>query len=230
MAKDAARGSTPNGSKAVNGGQPRKRLNPADRRRGILEAARKVFSSTGDPAATTMKSIAAEAGISEGIIYRHFESKEQLYFEAIVDPLVDAIHSYVEEAAAHGIPVDEAERHEVVQLFWRNLITSLQPIVPLLGLVLFGEPTRARQFYRNEFDSAISVLAGRWQKMFGGSDLGHPSREVALSVIGMALMVSVDARFNRDFDLDSSVEALDRITRPGFWPELVPVSERDPGA
>src|ERR1700694_4950563 len=81
-------------------GTPRKRLPPDERRHTILEAARKVFSKTGDPTATTMKAIASAAGISEGIIYRHFESKEQLYFESIVEPLTDAITGYVERASA----------------------------------------------------------------------------------------------------------------------------------
>jgi len=201
--------------------KPKQRRLPSDERRGtILAAARKVFSQSGDPTGTTMKSIANAAGISEGIIYRHFESKEQLYFESIVQPLTDTISAYVHEASSidrfPSAETADAMRH----LFWRNIIESLQPIVPLLGLVLFGEPKQARQFYQSNFSAAVDALAERWQNLFRQQQPNHPSREVALSVLGMTLMFAVDARFNKEFDLDSAVDSLTEITRFGFWPDL----------
>jgi AcrR family transcriptional regulator len=201
-------------------GKPRKRLQPEERKHTILQAARKVFSKSGDPTAATVKSIASAAGISEGIIYRHFESKDQLYFEAIVEPLTDAIAAYVHEAAKLDPAAGDAARDEIRRLFWRNLITSLKPNVPLLGLVMFGEPNRARRFYRTHFTEAVDALAERWTKLFAKGDPDYPSREVAVSVLGLAIMFSVDARFNADFDLEHAVSALERITRVGFWPEL----------
>jgi AcrR family transcriptional regulator len=191
-----------------------------ERRRSILNAARTVFSQTGDPTGTTMKSIANAAGVSEGILYRHFEGKEQLYFESIVEPLTDSISAYVRQAVnLDRVPspvAAEAMRH----LFWRNIIGALQPIVPLLGLVLFGEPRQARQFYRSNFTDAVDVLADRWQRLFGQQVTGHPSREVALSVLGMTMMFAVDARFNKDFDLERAVDSLTEMTRFGFWPDI----------
>jgi AcrR family transcriptional regulator len=47
------------------------------RRRSILEAAHKVFARKGIQSAT-MAEIAEEAGLSAGVIYRYFESKEAL--------------------------------------------------------------------------------------------------------------------------------------------------------
>lgn len=46
----------------------------------ILAAARATFSETGFRG-TTIPSIAAEAGVSVGLIYRYFESKEELFLE-----------------------------------------------------------------------------------------------------------------------------------------------------
>lgn len=48
-----------------------------------MQAAARAFA-TGGFAATSMDAIAAEAGITKLIIYRHFDSKEQLY-EAVLD-------------------------------------------------------------------------------------------------------------------------------------------------
>ena len=51
------------------------------------EAARRAFIENGDVTGTTIRVIAERAGISEGVIYRHFDSKDQLFIEAVVEPL-----------------------------------------------------------------------------------------------------------------------------------------------
>jgi TetR/AcrR family transcriptional regulator len=57
--------------------QPR-RLPATDRRRQLLETALDIFSQKGF-AATTTKEIAAAAGVTEAIIFRHFPTKQDLY-------------------------------------------------------------------------------------------------------------------------------------------------------
>jgi AcrR family transcriptional regulator len=59
------------------GRQPRPRRDPA-RRQAILQTAATVFAASGY-AATAMDDIAAAAGVTKLIVYRHFESKESLY-------------------------------------------------------------------------------------------------------------------------------------------------------
>lgn len=55
-----------------------KRLPTADRRLQIIQAAIQLFSQKGFYAATT-KEIAQAAGINEATIFRHFQTKEELY-------------------------------------------------------------------------------------------------------------------------------------------------------
>lgn len=55
-----------------------KRISGADRRNSILEAACAVFAEHGYEGAKTQK-IAAAAGVSEALLYRHFPSKLALY-------------------------------------------------------------------------------------------------------------------------------------------------------
>ena len=84
----------------------RARRLPADaRRKSILAAARHAFSETGDMNGTTIKAIAERGGISEGVIYRHFESKEQLFYEAVVEPLNEAVDELI--AASDIVDRDE---------------------------------------------------------------------------------------------------------------------------
>jgi len=59
------------------------RLHAEDRRRQLLKAAIEVFAQKGF-SGTKTKDIAAAAGVSEAILFRHFSSKEDLY-HAILD-------------------------------------------------------------------------------------------------------------------------------------------------
>ena len=147
MAKPATRSSTQSSE------TPRaRRLTAEARRKSILQAARRAFTETGDMNGTTIRHIAERGGISEGVIYRHFESKDQLFFEAVVEPLTEAVDKLV--AAAEVVDRDEPltpERQvETINGLYRQLIHTLEEILPLLGLVLFGDPKVARRFYRRE--------------------------------------------------------------------------------
>lgn len=58
--------------------KPRSRMTAAERRQQIIGVALDLFSKDGFRGTTT-KSIAAAAGVSESIIFRHFATKEDLY-------------------------------------------------------------------------------------------------------------------------------------------------------
>jgi AcrR family transcriptional regulator len=58
------------------------RLPAAERREALIDTALKVFSE-GSYRGTTTAEIAREAGVSEPILYRHFESKRDLYLACI---------------------------------------------------------------------------------------------------------------------------------------------------
>jgi AcrR family transcriptional regulator len=60
----------------------RERLPAAERRAALLAAASRVFARSSYRGATTAE-IAAEAGISEPILYRHFGSKRDLYLACL---------------------------------------------------------------------------------------------------------------------------------------------------
>ena len=144
----------------------RRRLTAEARKSSILEAARRAFTETGDMNGTTIKVIAEHSGISEGVIYRHFESKDQLFFEAVVEPLQRAVDELV--AATVGVDRDEPltpeRQYETMAGLYRQLISTLERMLPLLGLVLFGDPQVARKFYRENFAVAMDRLAEAWRE------------------------------------------------------------------
>lgn len=80
-----------------------------ERRRQIALAAARVFATKGFTGATN-RDIAAEAGISAGLIYWYYDSKEDL-FEAIFDQFapLQALRDALEEADA--LPVEQVLEH-----------------------------------------------------------------------------------------------------------------------
>jgi AcrR family transcriptional regulator len=72
-----------------------RRLPRAQRREQILAAATEAFARNGF-AATGLDHIAAEAGVTRVILYRHFDSKTDLY-QAVLDRMCARLDAHVEE-------------------------------------------------------------------------------------------------------------------------------------
>ena len=62
--------------------KPPARLRKAERKRQLLGHAKQLFVTLGYQATTTEK-IAAAAGVSEPVLYRHFENKKALFLEVL---------------------------------------------------------------------------------------------------------------------------------------------------
>jgi len=75
--------------------EPVRRLPRAQRREQILAAATQAFARSGF-AATGLDDIATEAGVTRVILYRHFDSKTDLY-QAVLDRMCARLDAHVEE-------------------------------------------------------------------------------------------------------------------------------------
>ena len=75
--------------------EPQPRLRRAQRREQILAAATEAFARSGF-AATSLDDIAAQACVTRVILYRHFDSKTDLY-QAVLDRMCARLEAHVEE-------------------------------------------------------------------------------------------------------------------------------------
>jgi AcrR family transcriptional regulator len=91
-------------------GPPKRRRNPEASRAAILEAARAVFTERGY-ARGTIREIAQRAGVTHGLVMRHFGSKERLIIAALPGPRVLA-------AVVPGDPATLPER--IAEAFMRE--------------------------------------------------------------------------------------------------------------
>jgi AcrR family transcriptional regulator len=206
-----------------------KRLTAEARRSSILKAARKAFSETGDMNGTTIRAIAERGGISEGVIYRHFESKDQLFYEAVVEPLRDAVDALV--AATETIdsegPLDPRRQREAMQGLYRQLVSTLQEVMPLLGLVLFSDPKMARRFYRESFGPSMDRLADAWREVEERYGFETESPDIsARAVMGIALLLALESTHNPSFDRDRALALVTEGTMGGFFPDFDPGDKR----
>lgn len=206
-----------------------RRLTAEARKKSILQAARRAFTETGDMNGTTIRTIAERGGISEGVIYRHFESKDQLFIEAVVEPLREAVDGLV--AAAEVVDRDEAltpqRQVETTNGLYRQLISTLEEILPLLGLVLFGDPKVARRFYRQNLAVAMDRLAKAWQDVEARYGFETESPDIAArAVMGIALILALESHYNTRFDLDRALALVSEGTVKAFFPSIEPTRRR----
>jgi AcrR family transcriptional regulator len=209
----------------------RKRLTAEARKNSILAAARRAFTETGDMNGTTIKVIAEHSGISEGVIYRHFESKDQLFFEAVVEPLKKAVDDLVAAAAVvdRDQPLTAERQLETTMGLYRQLISTLRQVLPLLGLVLFGDPQVARRFYRENFAVAMDRLAEAWHDVEDRYGFPFESSDIsARAVMGIALVMALESQHNKQFDRDRAVALISEGTLNGFFPPNEP-GQHEPG-
>ena len=75
--------------------EPVRRLRRAQRREQILAAATEAFARNGF-AATNLDDIATQAGVTRVLLYRHFDSKTDLY-QAVLDRMCARLDAHVEE-------------------------------------------------------------------------------------------------------------------------------------
>ena len=182
-------------------------LNKEERSASILRAAATAFAHGGF-AATSMEDVAAEAGITKLIVYRHFDSKEDLYravLEQVSNRLVEEFVAGVEEgrqAIGYRTFLTVArENPDGFVLLWRHAYREPQ----------FA--TYAREFRRGAVSLATTPLAGtfatrpalaRWapeaiidemvSAVLAWIEHGHPSAdEEFLTTATAGLRAMVDA-------------------------------------
>lgn len=111
------------------------RLSLPERRRQLIETARRVFAERGFRGATT-RQIAAAAGVTEALIFQHFPDKDSLY-AAILDeeasePNRDRWLAELERSCLDGN--DEA----VIRTLYTGVITRHERDPDLLRLMMFS--------------------------------------------------------------------------------------------
>ena len=141
-------------SEAADEPPRRRRRDPEGHRAAIIEAARRTFAERGY-ARTTLREIARRAGVTHGLITRHFASKERLFLAAVPG------NRDLEQVAA-GDPETLPDR--IADAFVRRLETDAvnDPLIALLRSAASDEHAAAHLLVAMQEHSAAvyrSVLS-----------------------------------------------------------------------
>lgn len=134
------------------------RMAGAARRAHLLAVARRCFADGGYHA-TTLSSIAREAGVSEPLLFKHFGSKEELFRLSIVEPMLELLRTQASRQPAQD-PLEDQ------QLALRSFLVTWARLV------------------RDERSLALALLADLQQFPDVGAELGEMVREHVDAVAG----------------------------------------------
>ena len=200
--------------KSQDGAQKRRRpYLPADeRRRRIIAAAQEVFARTSLQGART-RDLAKAAAINQATLFEHFESKEALFHEAVVKPLLEAMHGMRDRAVAY----QGAKSFEEFQRLARNSVERqvelMGKIFPLFTAALFSDLAAGRKLYREQI---VPILKQRGDAV---SDLIRHELDpqfAELATFGILLALAMDQTFRgKVWNIPDIVDQIMIITTTG---------------
>jgi AcrR family transcriptional regulator len=183
---------------------------------GLLrDAAREVFAERGYRATT--REIADRAGVSHELIFRYFETKEKLLFDAVVTPLLDAVdglhRSWVADTSLRSL-----SREDLAYRFTKELYTFLSENQSIARAMIHlftegsteGEVERLRERIAETLASMLSPVED-----YLASD-GMRNSSPALQLRIMMLLIGVTANFltgtyRFDEDVPPRAEIIDEL-------------------
>ena len=165
----------------------RQRLRPEVRRERLVEAATQVFAERGFEGAR-VEQIADAADVSPGLLYRHFEGKQELYTE-ILQLANRELMAHLAEAAAPNLPTADRVRRGL-DAFFTFVENHRQLWQMLMKDVLEPDIADIREEVTRRSVQAVAALAA--QDYEGGGDMPAEVEleGVAVQVVGAAVSLS----------------------------------------
>ncbi len=199
---------------AAEGPEPARRLPRAQRREQILTAATEAFARSGF-AATSLEDIAAEAGITRVILYRHFDSKTDLY-QAVLDRMCARLDAHVAQpvggftdASINGLLKAAADspagfrllfQHALREPEFKERIEKFRAGITAAAFLQISAlvPEQALARWAAQLAPAVAIEA-----VIAWLDAGQPDparaagrvRQAVMGVIGAAAASDVDCSF-----------------------------------
>jgi AcrR family transcriptional regulator len=166
--------------------------NGAETRQRICESALRLFVDRG-VTETSVREITAAAGITEGALYRHYESKEELAWQLFSDHYIQLARKLEELQAAE--PSFRSKADALIRHFAR--VFDENPT--LFAYILLTQHNQVRRMPPTMMSPpgvVRRVIAEGLAKAGGGKQKADPA-VVAAMVLGLVMQVAVDRIYGR---------------------------------
>ncbi|OMC47584.1 TetR family transcriptional regulator [Mycolicibacterium fortuitum] len=171
------------------------RPKPVDRRRLIIDAARRLFATTPYDQVTTAQ-VAKDAGVAYGLIAHHFDHKRGLYL-AVMNEIAEEIAVAQTADAPPGAPLAEQLRH-ALRSHIAHIDSYSDSFVALLRGALGADPEHQSAVERLRWLGAQRILSA-----LGIVDPVAPTLRVAIhGWIGLLDEMMIDRISHREVDVD----------------------------
>lgn len=158
-----------------------------ERRQQIADAALKVIAERGLGRFTT-QAIAAEVGITDGSLFRHFANKEEIVLAAL---------DRVEELLFEGFPPADPDPLQRLQRFFRQraALVAARPVIASLAFsdqLRLAAGDRGAQQVESWKQRSLEFIVGCIEEAEAAGKLprGLPARELALIVFGTLMALA----------------------------------------
>ena len=164
----------------------KRRMRAPERRRQLLEVARKVFGRRGYHT-VTMDSVAREAGVTKPILYDHFPSKRELYLA-----LLEADLSNLQKRLVEGIENSRGNRERIRASFqtYFDFVDEHAEGFRLLMQEAVGGDRHFQDLVHTFRDEVLQQVTEVLVRESRGNLDRDEAQDVALGLIGMAETVA----------------------------------------
>ncbi len=182
---------------------PTPRLPKADRKKQLLAHAKRLFVELGFQHTTTEK-IAQAAGVSEPVLYRHFDSKKALFLEVLQEVRQATLLRFTEQAAKIADPLEKLR--VIIDLYLGSTREhALEFRVMHRTLIETDDPEIAdflRSFYAdNEHYLALVIKSGQEAGVFRKDlDPRVGAWELIRTALGYTLTLPLDIPLYKEAD------------------------------
>ena len=227
-ARSEAAGETPQAESQRPPAKKRRRsyLPAHERRRRIILAAQEVFASSSLKGART-RELAKAAKINQATLFEHFESKEDLFIAAVVQPLLDLMRGARDRARAYEAAASPEDMLALAQVTSQRHLETMAKIYPLLVAALFSDPKLGKKLYCEQIAPLIKERGEAMRRLVKDK---IDSELLNLAIFGMFFAVAMDRAFTgKTEDLSEVARQVTDLIAFGFAPQALRAHHREQG-
>jgi AcrR family transcriptional regulator len=185
----------------------------AERRVEIIAAAQAEFVRSNFAGART-RDIADAAGVNQATLFKHFPTKEALFEEAVMRPLIEAMQGMHGRVEVYETARTPAEMGELAKESSIHHIEDMQRILPLLTTALFSDLEAGRRLFQEQLEPLIRE---RGEVLRPLAKDGLTPEFLGLASFGMMFAVALQRWFSGcTDDLSATATQFNQLYTGGF--------------